>query len=164
MDYLSPNLRHIDLLPYMRAALVEADAAGQAGEVPIGAVLVVNGLIVARGRVQHRATHSDLRHAELNALLSGGEALWEHPEQAILFTSVEPCVLCLGAAVMADIPHIIYGLRDNVVQTDQIVETNAYVRRHIQSYYGGVLMDESIALFQTYDPKTLAYIQRGPST
>ena len=158
-DFYAPELASLDLPSYMSEALREADAAGAAGELPIGAVLVIDGDIVARGRARHRAMRSDIRHAELNALLEGGDRLWEHPDKAILFTTVEPCILCLGAAVMADVPHIVFALRDGLVQSNQIVRTNSYVRRHLRSYYGGVLQRESQALFQTYDPKALAYIQ-----
>ncbi len=60
---------------------------------------------------------------------------------------------------MADIPHIIFGLRDQNVCSSLTIETNPYVRRHIRSYYGGVLERESIALLNKYDPKSLLAIQ-----
>jgi tRNA(adenine34) deaminase len=160
MDFIAPEISTLDLAAFMQAALHEADLAGQAGEYPIGAVVVIDGTIIARGRATHNAMKSQIRHAELNAILAGGEPLWRDFRRAILFTTVEPCPLCLGAAVMADIPHIIFALHDKVVQTDQIVETNPYVRRHIRSYHGGVLAGESQAILARYDPKTLEYIQQ----
>ena len=71
---LSGELAGLDMVVYMRAALVEAEAAGRGGEVPIGAVLVVDGVIVSRGRARHRATRSQLMHAEMQALLHGGRS------------------------------------------------------------------------------------------
>ncbi|MCL4506550.1 MAG: nucleoside deaminase [Chloroflexi bacterium] len=161
MNYLSIELQQLNLDVYMREALIEAELAGQAGEYPIGAVVVIDSEIVSRGRATHQASRSQIRHAELNAILNGGERLWTEYRRSILFTTLEPCPLCLGAAVMADTPHIIFGLHDQVIQSGQIVETNSYVHRHIKSYYGGVLADESAALWSKYDPRSLAYIQTG---
>jgi tRNA(adenine34) deaminase len=161
MDCLAAEIAHMNLAAFMQQALQEADLAGRAGEYPIGAVIVIDNEIIARGRASHNAMQSQLRHAELNAMLGGGERLWRDYRRAILFTTVEPCLLCLGAAVMADIPHIIYGLHDKVVQTDQIVCSNPYVRRHIKSYHGGVLAEESAALLARYNPQALKYIQNG---
>jgi tRNA(adenine34) deaminase len=148
----------------MREALHEAEAAGLAGELPIGAVLAVDGKIVARGHAQHQRHKSQLMHAELNALMHGGKALWEHYRDAIIFTTVEPCPMCLGAVVMADVPHIIFASHDEVVHSRQIVATNVYVRRHIHSYYGGVLENESQALIARFNPTMLRYITNGVST
>ncbi|MGH8647108.1 MAG: nucleoside deaminase [Gammaproteobacteria bacterium] len=161
MDFMSPDIAHLDLAEFMREALAEAEKAGQAGELPIGAVLVVDGEIIARGRARHKSLKSQLRHAELNAMLDGGERLWNDYKRAILFTTVEPCPLCLGAAVMADIPHIIFALHDKVMHSSHTVETNPYVRRHIKSYYGGVLVEEAAATVARYDPQALKYIQTG---
>ena len=62
---------------------------------------------------------------------------------------------------MADIPHIIFALHDKVVQSSHTVETNPYVRRHIKSYYGGLLAEGSAAIFAKYNPQALKYIQIG---
>lgn len=146
----------------MREALSEARAAGEAGELPIGAILVVDGVIVARGRARHQEIHSQLAHAELQALLAGGEALWTSYAQAVLFTTVEPCPLCLGATVMADVPHIVFAAHDAVVHSAQIVADNPYVRRHITTYRGGVLEAEARALIDEFDPDWLRYLTTGP--
>lgn len=161
MDFISPEISHLNLAEFMREALQEADWAGQSGEHPIGAVIVIDGEIIARGRARHKALKSQLRHAELNAMLDGGDRLWHDYKRAILFTTVEPCPLCLGAVVMADIPHVIFALYDKVVYSTQTVETNPYIRRHIKSYYGGILAESSAAIFAKYDPDSLKYIQTG---
>jgi tRNA(adenine34) deaminase len=157
-DLLAPQIAALDLTQFMREALYEAEQAGLAGELPIGAVVVIGGQIVSRGRAQHQAKQSQLRHAELGALLDGGTALWENYKNAILFTTCEPCPMCLGAAVMADVPHIIFAAHDEVVHSRQTVASNPYVRRHIQSYYGGVLESEARALIARFNPVMLAYI------
>ena len=156
---LSPELAEVDLETFMREALLEAEAAGQAGELPIGAVLVIKGEVILRGRARHQATRSQPSHAELNALLNGGERLWKEYKRAILFTTVEPCPMCLGALVMADVPHIVFAKHDQVVQSRLSVETNPYIRRHIKSYFGGVLEHESTEILARYRPQDLTYIE-----
>ena len=158
---IAPELMNVDLESFMREALAEAEQAGQAGELPIGAVVVLDGQVIARGRARHREMRSQLRHAELNALLDGGEPLWRDYRNAILFTTVEPCPMCLGAVVMADVPHIVFAIHDNVVHSAATVENNPYVSRHIRTYHGGVLADEAAAIFERYDPQSLAYIRKG---
>jgi tRNA(adenine34) deaminase len=158
MNFISPDLSDVDLIKFMKCALEEAELAGQAGEIPIGAVVVIEEEIISRGRARHNEFRSQLRHAELNAMLDGGESLWSDYRKAILFTTVEPCPLCLGAAVMADIPHIIFALHDNIGQSSLSIETNPYINRHIKTYYGGVLEDRSIELFKKYAPDDLEYI------
>lgn len=160
-DFLSPELTNLNLEGFMRHALEEADAAGKAGELPIGAVLVLDGEIISRGRARHSETKSQLSHAELNALLNGGDSLWIDYKRVILFTTVEPCPMCLGAAVMADVPHIIFAKHDQVVQSKLSVETNPYIRRHIKSYFGGVLEKESTEILSRYKPRDLQYIETG---
>jgi len=76
---------------------------------------------------------------------------------------VEPCPMCLGAIVMADIPHIGFALPDPNIQSRQIVTSNPYVGRHIRSYYGGVLEEESRDIVSRYHPRLLSYITRVPS-
>jgi tRNA(adenine34) deaminase len=160
---LSPKLLNIDLESFMRAALQEAEAAGLAQELPIGAVLVIHGAIVSRGRAEHQQRQNQIRHAELNAILAGGPALWANYEDAILFTTMEPCPMCLGAAVMADIPHIVFAVHDTVVHSRTTLDTNPYVQRHIQTYYGGILEAETQALVARFNPGLLRYTQTGKS-
>src|SRR5205085_10471362 len=117
-----PLVAALDLEALMREALGEAETAGAAGEYPIGAVVAIGGEIVSRGRSRQAEFGSQLRHAELEALLGGGEALWERHDEAVLFTTVEPCPLCLGAAVMADVPHIVFAHPDPAVQSQLAVE------------------------------------------
>ena len=119
----------------MREALAEAEAAGEAGEYPIGAVVTIEGAVVSRGRSRRRELRSQLAHAELGALQRGGELLWERHDDAVLITTVEPCPLCLGAAVMADVPHIVFAHPDPAVQSA-----------------------ESRALFERFEPQMLDWL------
>lgn len=139
-------------------ALLEAKAAGESGEYPIGAVVVIDGQVVSRGRSRQRELRSQLAHAELEALQRGGEPVCSRHDEAVLFTTVEPCPLCLGAAVMADVPHIVFAHPDPAVQATEIIERVPYVGSHIDTYIGGVLRDEARALFQRYEPKMIPYL------
>lgn len=150
-----------DLERFMREALAEARAAGEQGELPIGAVLVVDHEIISRGRARHRESRSRLAHAELGALLSGGEALWLGYKRAVLVSTCEPCPLCLGAAVIADVPHIVFGTHDAVVHSARTVADNPYVRRHIDTYRGGVLEEDVHHLMAEFDPAHLRYVMTG---
>jgi tRNA(adenine34) deaminase len=159
---LAPELKGLDFEKFMREALAEAEAAGRAGEIPIGSVIVLDGEIISRGRARHNECQSQIRHAELNALLAGGEKLWTDYKHAILFTTVEPCPMCLGAVVMADIPHIVYAQPDQNVHSAESVRDNPYIRRHIKTYYGGVLEKESAEILEKYRPGDVAYMLQAP--
>ena len=141
----------------MREALREAEAAAAAGELPIGAVVTVGGEIVSRGRARHHERRSQLAHAELEALLAGGEPLWTKHHEAVLFTTVEPCPMCLGAAVMADVPHVVFALRDARAGVPAMLEL-PYVAEHIATYCGGVLAEESRRLVERHDPAMHAVV------
>jgi len=158
---LAPELQYLDLEKFMREALNEAEVAGQAGEFPIGAVVVLDEKIIGRGRARHQEFKNQIRHAELNAILNAEESLFTEYKRAILFTTVEPCPMCLGAVVMADIPHIMFAKHDQIVHSKITIEANPYVRRHIQSYYGGVLEAESTRILAQYKPRELRYIETG---
>lgn len=158
MNFISPDIAHLDFTEFMREAMLEAELSGQAGDLPIGAVVVIDGKIITRGRSERKRYANQLRHAELNAMLDGGQPLWEHYERAILVTTVEPCPLCLGAAVMADIPHIVFALHDSIVHSGMSVETNPYIKRHIRTYQGGILAAEVADLVSRYDPAFLKAI------
>jgi tRNA(adenine34) deaminase len=145
---------------FMREALAEAEAAGEAGQLPIGAVLVLDGEVVSRGRNRHLERRTQLAHAELEALYEGGEAAWSRHADCVLYTTVEPCPMCLGALVMADVPHDVFAAHDRGGGIGaQVIETVPYVRRHIRTFEGGVLERESLDLIARYDPELLAFLQ-----
>lgn len=160
VDFIDPKIAQLDLEIYMKEAILEAEEAGRAGELPIGAVLVLEGEIISRGR----RLKGRIQHAELTALLRCDDRLLTDKSQSkrmILFTTVEPCPMCLGAVVMANIPHIIFALHDKVVCSSQTVETNPYFQPRIKTYHGGVLEEESAAIIGKYMPEALRYIQTG---
>jgi tRNA(adenine34) deaminase len=150
----------VDHERFMREALEEAELAGQAGERPIGAVVVHDGQVIGRGRARHRQRQSEIAYAEMNALLQAEQSLYAHPHECVIYTTVEPCVMCLGAIVMSDIDHVVFALADNWIKPAAMLEM-AYVRRHIKHYLGGLLEIESIRLWERYNPDELYLIQVG---
>ena len=94
----------------MRAALEQARQALSAGEVPIGAVVVVNGRIVGTGYNQPIGAHDPTAHAEIVALRSAAAAMGNYRlTGATLYVTVEPCLMCVGALVHARVAEVVYG-------------------------------------------------------
>lgn len=150
----------LDHEQFMREALHEATLAWQQGERPIGAVIVCDGVVVARGRARHQERRSDLAHAELNALLEAEQFLADHHGQCVIYSTLEPCVMCLGAIVMSNIRHVVYGLADHWMESGQMLAMS-YVRRHIQHYLGGILEEESMALWARANRRELRLLLSG---
>lgn len=98
---------------FMKEALKLAQEAFDAGEVPVGCVIVRDGEIVGRGRNRREGEKSALAHAEIEAIGDacrnlGGWRLWE----CTLYVTLEPCPMCAGAIVNARIPRVVYGAHD----------------------------------------------------
>ncbi|BAS26815.1 hypothetical protein LIP_0958 [Limnochorda pilosa] len=62
---------------------------------------------------------------------------------------------------MADVPHVVFAMHDPVVYSQETIEANPYVRRHLKTYLGDVLAEESMSLFRRYAPRALEYILAG---
>jgi tRNA(adenine34) deaminase len=98
----------------MRECLREADAAAAAGEVPVGAVVAVDGRIVGRGHNRPIATNDPSAHAEIVALRAAGKELGNYRlTAATLVVSVEPCVMCVGAIIQARVARVVFGCADS---------------------------------------------------
>ena len=97
----------------MSVALALAREAEAAGEVPVGAVVVIDGRVVGRGRNSPIARHDPTAHAEILALREAASALGNYRlEGATLYATVEPCVMCAGALVAARVSRLVFGARD----------------------------------------------------
>ena len=131
---------------FIRQALQEAEAALRRGDPPIGAVVVHDNRVVGRGSNTRNTSRCDITHAELNALLSCSEYLRAHHDECVVYSTVEPCPMCLGAIVMWDIHHVVFGAFDYRAGATHMVERVPYVAHHIRTYLGGVLEDECLDL------------------
>jgi len=98
---------------YMAEALKEAAAAREKGEVPIGAVVVHAGQIVGRGHNLRETSNDPTTHAELIAIRQAAAVLdsWRLLDTT-LYVTLEPCVMCMGAIILARIPRLVYASRD----------------------------------------------------
>ena len=98
---------------FMRQALIEAKAAGEAGEIPIGAVMVCRNSIIARSHNLTETLHDVTAHAEMQAITAAAETLGgKYLTDCILYVTVEPCVMCAGALGWSQISRIVYGASD----------------------------------------------------
>jgi tRNA(adenine34) deaminase len=141
---------HEDL---MREALVEARQAAALGEVPVGAVLAIDGTIVARGFNHPIAAHDPTAHAEIVVLRAAARAVGNYRlTGATLCVTVEPCLMCVGALVHARVATVVYGAAEP--KTGALVSTVRALEipglNHRFEVAGGVLEEESRALLQGF--------------
>lgn len=132
---------------FMRAALREALKAGEAGEVPVGAVIVQDGKIIARGKNERETKKDPAAHAEIVAIRKAGKKLgrWNLSDCDI-FVTLEPCVMCSGAIIYSRLGTVYYGADDlrfgccgtvmNLVSDERF--------NHRAQVEGGILKDECL--------------------
>ncbi len=97
----------------MKQALVEAGKAFDEGEIPIGAVIVCRGQIIARGHNLTERLHDVTAHAEMQAITAATEYLGgKYLTDCTLYVTVEPCIMCAGALGWSQIPRVVYGADD----------------------------------------------------
>lgn len=105
-----PNERDLE---FMQLALEQAQLAKASGEVPVGAVLVVNDKIIAAGHNQPIAQNDPSGHAEMLALRAAGQNLGNYRlPDTTLYVTLEPCMMCSGAIMHARVSRLVYGARD----------------------------------------------------
>jgi tRNA(Arg) A34 adenosine deaminase TadA len=108
--HLGAKQGHLEM---MSRAIVEARRAAQAGEVPVGAVIARAGGVVGVGHNRSIASHDPTAHAEVEAIRAAAVALGAYRlEDASLYVTLEPCVMCVGAIINARIARVYYGARD----------------------------------------------------
>jgi tRNA(adenine34) deaminase len=139
--------------PFMRRALDLAAAAAEAGEVPVGAVVVIDGRVVGEGFNQPISTHDPTAHAEVVAMRAAATAMGNYRlTGATLYVTVEPCLMCVGAMVHARIALVVYGATEPKAGAIQSM-TNAHELgglNHRLSTIGGVLAEDSRELLQAF--------------
>jgi tRNA(adenine34) deaminase len=138
---------------FMEEALRAAQRALEAGEVPVGAVVVCGGKIVGRGSNRNITDSDPSAHAEIVALREAGAALGNHRlEDCELFVTIEPCAMCAGALVHARLKRLIYGADDPKAGAIHSVMQvlNHPSLNHRMEIRAGVLAGRSAELVQTF--------------
>jgi len=138
---------------FMREALALAAQAADAGEVPVGAVVVKDGEIVGRGYNRPITTADPTAHAEIVAMREAAQSLSNYRlVDCELYVTLEPCVMCVGAMVHARIKRIVYGTRDpktgacgSIVDLPGLPTFN-----HHGTFEGGVLAAESAEILRRF--------------
>ena len=137
----------------MQAALQQAELAAAAGEVPVGAVVVVNGEIVATGHNRSIADADPSGHAEIVALRAAARSCGNYRlANATLYVTLEPCVMCVGAIAQARIQRVVFGAYDPKVgalgSAADLAESKAL--NHRFEINGGLLADECGTLLKVF--------------
>ena len=138
---------------WMGQALVLAEQAAENGEVPVGAILVSNGVRIAEASNLREQSGSPIAHAEMLVIQAASEKTgnWRFTDTT-LYVTLEPCPMCAGAIVLARIPKVVYGTTDpksgaagtlyNILQDERL--------NHRVELVSGVLAEESSALLKSF--------------
>jgi tRNA(adenine34) deaminase len=138
---------------FMRAALELAEQAGAAGEVPVGAVCVKDGVVIGRGHNHPIRAHDPTAHAEIAALRAAAQHLGNYRLAGCeLYVTLEPCVMCAGAILHARIARLIYGAADpKTGACGSVVDLFSEARlNHHTAVADRVLVGECAALLQRF--------------
>jgi tRNA(adenine34) deaminase len=138
---------------FLREALELAREAERAGEVPVGAVVVVDGRVIGRGRNSPISTNDPTAHAEMLALREAAAAIGNYRlDGATLYVTLEPCVMCAGALVHARLARLVFGARDlrfgGIRSKFRLADTD--VLNHRVEIVEGVLAAECTQLMQAF--------------
>jgi tRNA(adenine34) deaminase len=137
---------------FMRRALDQAHRAREAGEVPVGAVVVSDGVVVGAGFNRPIGAQDPTAHAEIVALGAAGQSLGNYRlPGTTLYVTVEPCLMCVGAIVHARVETLVYGIPDlkgGAVRS--ILDVASLPLNHRFEVVEGVLADECRDLLQAF--------------
>jgi tRNA(adenine34) deaminase len=137
----------------MQTALDEARAAEAAGEVPIGAVVVRDEVIIARGQNRVLRDNDPTAHAEVVALRGAAEAIGNYRlSGCTLVATLEPCAMCAGALIHARVERLVYGAADPKAGAAGSVLSvvNHPALNHQMTVQGGVMAEESASLLRAF--------------
>lgn len=140
-------------IQFMQQALEEARAGAEAGEVPIGAVIVYNGEIIARGANRTIRDCDPTAHAEIVALRAAAKHFGNYRlAETTLYVTLEPCIMCAGAMIQARIERVVFGADDakgGAARTCFSALTHAALNHQVP-FVGGVLGEESVKLLHDF--------------
>lgn len=138
----------------MRLALLQAQTALDAGQFPVGAIIALEGRVIASAHNQSGLLRGELAHAELNAIRKCEDVLADHFDQCTLYTTLEPCFMCFGAMAHYRFKRLVCALPDP--------HAGALAHRGLSPYHAtrvpevtiGLLKHEAFAMFDKYSRAT----------
>ena len=143
----------MDKNSFMEEALIEAKKALKKGEVPVGAVVVLEENVIGRGYNQSITKNDPTAHAEIMALRDAAMNLKNYRlKDTLVYTTLEPCLMCAGALVHARIKKLIYSASDpksGVIESNLNLMQSAFLNHKI-SYEGGILKEESSEILKNF--------------
>ena len=137
---------------FMREALAEAKAAFALGEVPVGAVVVREGKIIARGHNRREIDRLATAHAELLAMEAACRAIgsWRLSD-CTLYVTLEPCPMCTGAAINARVGRIVYGAKNpRAGACESLIRLPKYPLEASPACHGGFLREECLEILHSF--------------
>ena len=149
---------------FMGEALALAREAAAEGEVPVGCVIVRDGVIVGRGRNRREKLRSALAHAEIEAIddacrTLGGWRLWD----CTLYVTLEPCSMCAGAILNARIPRVVFGASDSKYGAcGSVCDLFSMAFNHHPTVEAGIRQEEASALLQEFFQNLRLELQTRP--
>ena len=129
---------------FMRMALNEARSAALEGEIPVGAVIVRDGKIIAKAHNNRETTGDATGHAETLAIREACRALggW-HLEKCTLYVTLEPCPMCMGAIINSRISKVVFGAKDaKAGACGSVIDLRSYPFNHKPQVEGGFMREE----------------------
>lgn len=138
---------------FMRLALREADRAAEHGDVPVGAIVTLDGEVIGAGRNERELLGDPTAHAEIIALreAAGRVGGWRL-EGTVLYVTLEPCAMCAGAIVLARVPRVVYATSDpKAGAAGSVLDVLAEPRlNHRPQVDGGLLADEAASQLREF--------------
>lgn len=133
---------------FMREAIAEARKALAQDEIPIGAVVVANGMVIGRGHNLTETLHDVTAHAEMQAITAAAEWLGgKYLDQCTLYVTVEPCVMCAGAIAWSQLGRLVFGAADEKRGYQRYAPNALHPRTEVES---GILADECSAMMKEF--------------
>ena len=133
---------------WMAKALEEAKKAMAAGEHPIGSVLVAGNRELTRGQTSVRRQESITVHGELLALKNAKWDVFSKDRPVVIYTTLEPCIMCIGATMQCEVDEIVFGMRATPDGGTRYLDCLSGKGEKVPIVRGGVLEEEAVKLFQ----------------